>query len=199
MMAQIPQKLGHPSNAPKLVQANLMQPLPFPDASFDVVNAIRFFHLLDDVPYVIQEARRVLRNNGYLLVGKDKSQDVAEDPFHIAHAKWDDILESLGIKPGSIRPGLWLSDENIVTFLEDAGATVQQVDLLHYKHFPISIRDTANRHKKRMYSRDWELSEPIHTQAVQLLETWLEHECPEPDKKYQKPMIFRVLITRGNK
>lgn len=198
MMAQIQQKLGHPSNSPKLVQANLMQPLPFPDASFDVVNAIRVFHLLDDVPYAIREAMRVLRSNGYLLIARDASPNTAEDPFHIAHAKWDDILESIGIKTGSIRPGLLLSEEHIITFLEVAGATVEQVDLLHYQHFPLSIRDIADRHKQRMYSRDWELSEPIHTQAVQLLATWLDHECLEPDKKYQKPMIFRALIARWN-
>lgn len=200
MMKQIGNKLTDKSLHPKLAQANITHSLTFPDHTFDVINAIRIFHLLDDVPNAIREAKRILKRGGYFVMGRDVSNSAKEavDPFNVAHAKWDDILEGLGIVPGSIRPGLWLSAADIITMLEDEGATVDEVDLLHYNHNPLTVRTIADRHKQRMYSRDWELSDDIHAEAVQQLEQWLDTDYPHPDKPYAKPMIFRAIVSRWN-
>ena len=201
MMAQINDKLTDTSPQPRLAQVNITKSLPFPDDSFDVINAIRIFHLLDDVPAAIREAKRILKPNGYFMMIRDVSNTQAQshDPFHIAHAKWDDILESIGIVPGSIRPGLWLSAQDVIQLLHEEDATTEEVDLLHYQHNPLTIRTIADRHKQRMYSRDWELSDDIHTQAIHLLQSWLDTECPDPDKPYAKPMISRAIVARFGK
>src|SRR4029079_90376 len=45
--------------------------LPFEDSSFDVIIAVHVLHLVADWRRAVQEARRVLRNGGQLLIGYD--------------------------------------------------------------------------------------------------------------------------------
>lgn len=197
MMHEIYKKLDDQS-LPHLVQTDLTATLPFPDHSFDVINAVRVFHLLDDWQHAIHEARRILRHGGYLLIGHDVigEQPSAIDPMSTAHAKWDDILHDLGILKGTIRPGLWRPDNTIIDYLKETDAHVEVVDLVTFGSSPISVRMMAERHEKRMYSRDWELPDAIHAQAVQLLNTWLDTACKQPDQKVSKQLIFRAIIAR---
>jgi len=197
MMREIHKKLeSHIS--PQLVETDITQTLPFPDNSFDVINAVRIFHLLGDWQHAIHEARRVLRKDGYLLIAHDiaDQSDTPVDPIHIAHDKWDDILHDLGILKGSIRPGFWRPDNTINDFLKENGAQVEVVDLARFESRAISVRIMVERHEKRMYSRDWELPDEIHAQAVKNLNHWLDNECETPDLKVSKPFIFRVIVAR---
>ena len=200
MMREIYKKLGG-QVSPQLVEADLTASLPFPDASFDVINAVRVFHLLGDWQSAIHEARRILRVGGYLLIGQDVvgEQNTALDPIATAHAKWDDILHDLGILKGTIRPSFWRPDNTIEDYLKEDGAKTEIVDLLTFGSTPISIRVMVERHEKRMYSRDWELPDDIHAQGVQLLKTWLDTECEYPDQKVSKSFIFRAIVARWNK
>jgi ubiquinone/menaquinone biosynthesis C-methylase UbiE len=198
MMAQIGEKLNSKTARPQLVQADILQVIPFSNQVFDVVAAIRVFHLLENWQAAIAEARRVLRQGGYLLIARDASVETTDKAnlVTIAHAQWDAILESVGVQQGSIRPGLWLSDETIQNHLRESGATTDIVDLLVYDSEPISIWMMANRHKQRMYSRDWELSDDVHQEAVKHLDEWLDNECPEPDKAVSQKIAFRAIIAR---
>jgi len=197
MMREIYKKLGDDSS-PQLVQTNLTATLPFSDNSFDVINAVRVFHLLDDWQSAIHEARRILRQGGYLLIGHDivGEQNTVIDPISTAHAKWDDILHDLGIAKGTIRPGLWRPDNTIVDYLKDNDAQVEVVDLLTFDSIPVSVRMMVERHAKRMYSRDWELPDDIHAQGVQVLNTWLDNECEYADQKISKQFVFRAIVAR---
>ena len=132
-----------------------------------------------------------------MIAGTSSSdKSVTENPVASVNSKWDEILEGLGIAKGAIRPGLWLSDQTIVSHLQSEGATTQIVDLITYRSSPLSIRMMAERHKQRMYSRDWELPENIHTEAVKILNFWLSNECPEPDKEVSQQMVFRAISAR---
>ncbi len=180
-----------------LVQANITKTLPFPSKSFDVVSAVRVFHLLDNWKATVDEAKRLLKPGGYLLsayVAKSgKSNSL--DPVKIVHTKWDEILEQLGIPKDSVLPGLALTDETIATYLQDCGAKTEIVDLVKYESDPVSVRMIVERHKQRMFSRDWELSDDIHNQASKLLDAWLNNECTYPDKKVHKELGFRSIIA----
>ncbi|MBZ0293844.1 MAG: class I SAM-dependent methyltransferase [Anaerolineae bacterium] len=200
MMAQIQAKMGSQvqQNQLSLVQADVTRSLPFPDNTFDVIMAIRVFHVLDDWQAAVTEAKRVLQPDGCFLIARDASVSSANefDPAMTVHAKWDEILESLGILPGTIQPGLWLSDSTMIAHLREGGALTQAVDLLTYTSSPLSIRMMAERHKQRMYSRDWELPDAIHTAAVKQLNAWLDYECGEPDKIVMMQMAFRAIVAR---
>jgi SAM-dependent methyltransferase len=197
MMQEIHKKLDNHGSL-KLVQTDITNTLPFPDESFDIINAVRVFHLLDNWQNAIHEAQRVLRQDGYLLIGHDTftSADSPIDPISIAHAKWDDILHDLGILKGTIRPGLWRPNDTIINFLKEDGAQVEVVDLLRFDSVAISIRMMANRHEERMYSRDWELPDDIHTQGVRRLNHWLDNDCEYPDEKVSKLCIFLAIVAR---
>lgn len=181
-----------------LVQADVTRALPFPTHSFDVVTAFRVLHVLDRWQSALAEAMRLLRPKGYLIIGGDTQVDQPNQasPAAVVHSKWDEILASLGIAEGEIRPGLWLSNQTIADFLQHRGATTQTVDLVDYTSTPLSVRMMAERHKQRMYSRDWEIPAAIHAQAVNVLDNWIEHEYVAPDEKIAQPMVFRALIAR---
>ena len=197
MMYELRKKLDNDLSL-KLIQTDITQTLPFPDDSFDVINAIRVFHLLDDWQQAIHEARRVLRKDGYLLIAHETASksDVAFNPIATAHAKWDDILHDLGILKGTIRPGLWRPDNTITDYLKENGAHVELVDLATFESRPMSVRIMAEWHEKRLFSRDWELPDDIHAQGVKNLKDWLDNECENPDLKVSKPFIFRAIVAR---
>ena len=97
MMGQIAPKLGNGMRA-DLAQVDIARDLPFADDSFDLVQAVRVFHLLDDWQRCIQEVRRVLKPGGHLLIVRNAAKESeAQPPWAIVHEKWDEILASLGV------------------------------------------------------------------------------------------------------
>lgn len=197
MMAQIAPKLTR-QVSPDLLQTNIMQTLPFASQCMDVVLAVRVFHLLDNWQATVDHIQRILKPSGYLLIAtSDRSGETSlDDPATVIHSQWDVILDKLGIGKGEIRPGLWLKDEIVIDYLKQSGAQVEQVDLLEYKSLPLSIRMMAERHQKKMYSRDWELPDDIHAQGVKDLDDWLATECDNADEEVQIPMVFRAIVAR---
>ncbi len=194
MMVQLQEKLAS-TNQPQLLQADITRRLPLPERWFDVVSIMRVMHVLDDWQGAIAAVKRVLKPGGTLLIAKDVRLEDS-NPALAVHGQWDEILAELGIMPKTIRPGLWLDDATIIEHLQGTGATTQVVDLLTYDSSPLSIRMMAERHKQRWYSRDWELSDAIHTEAVKRLDVWLDTEAVAPDKAVSTPTTFRAISAR---
>lgn len=180
----------------QLVQTDITQTLPFPDNSFDVINAVRIFHLLDDWKLALAEARRILHPNGYLIIGSEtrRIELVEFDPPSIVHRKLDEILETLGIASDK---GVWrLSDETIVAHLQDIDAKTDIIDFVTYESQIFSVRSIVERHKQRIYSRYWELPDDIHAKAMIKLDFWLNNKYADPDKDVTIPLSFRPIIAK---
>ena len=170
MMRRIAPKLAGRAR-PQLAQADITRALPFAAASFDVVQAIRVFHMLVDWRAGIDEARRVLAPGGRLLIVEHQAPAEPGDPppWARAQAKWDEILQGLGVDSVGLRNTLYPSEAMLLRHLRSVSADTQAVDLLTYVELPVSCRTMVERRAARMFRSDWALPEAIHRQAARLL------------------------------
>jgi ubiquinone/menaquinone biosynthesis C-methylase UbiE len=73
-----------------------MSALPFPDASFDSTVAVHVFHLVPEWKRALDEALRVTKPGGALLIGQDGHDDSARAEIH---DQWEEIIAALGYQP----------------------------------------------------------------------------------------------------
>jgi ubiquinone/menaquinone biosynthesis C-methylase UbiE len=204
MMQQLVNKLASKPVASKnyrgLVQADVTR-LPFKAASFDVAMAVHVLHLVENWQLALEEAVRVLRTpGGWLVIGYDAPvQGETPSVAQQVNKQWDAILADFGLSREKLLPGLAdrsLERQTILQdYLQKIGAQTEVVMLVEYMTPPLSLREMAERHIKRMYSADWLLSAEVHTAAVSRLETWLNTECSEPDQPLSSPTQFKALIA----
>ncbi len=181
---------------PLLTQADARY-LPFAPASFDIAHAVRVFHHLPNWPECIDEARRLLRPGGALVIVENIPPAGADPPpWGIVQDKWDDILRGLGVGDDGIGHGIWLTDESMSEYIRSTGAAAKTVDLLRYREKPVSPRIMVERRAAGMFSSDWSLPETIHRAAARALQDWLERECEAPDDMVEREMLFRAVIAR---
>lgn len=182
---------------PLLAQADARL-LPFCAGCFDIVHAARVFHHLSAWRACIDEARRLLRSGGALVIVEMIPPPGAEPPpWGIVQDKWDEILRALGVcDDDGADQGIWLTDEAMRQYIQASGGRVDVVDLLRYRERPVSPRLMVERRAAGMFSSDWRLPEAIHQKASRALRDWLERECEAPDEMVEREMLFRALIAR---
>ncbi len=197
MMRRIAPKLKRRAE-PRLAQADITIALPFADASFDIVQAIRVFHMLADWRACIDEARRVLRPGGHLLIVERHAppDDAEPPPWALVQTQWDAILQGLGVDSAGARNALYPSEATLLGYLRAISADTRALDLLTYVELPVSCRTMVERRAGRMFRNDWALPEPIHRQATRLLYDWLERECQDADAPAERRMVFRAIAAR---
>ena len=181
---------------PLLAQADARY-LPFAMGSFDIVQAVRVFHHLPNWRESIDEARRLLRKGGALVIVENIPPAGADPPpWSIVQDKWDEILRGLGIGDDGIRHGIWLTDESMSEYIRSTGARADSVELLRYLEKPVSCRIMVERRVAGMFSSDWRLPDEIQREAARKLGDWLERECEAPDETVVREMCFHALIAR---
>lgn len=181
---------------PLLAQADCAN-LPFAAASFDLVHAVRVFHHLSDWRDCIDEARRLLRAGGALVIVENLPPAEAEPPpWAVVQEKWDQILRRLGVGDDGIRHGIWLTDEAMSQYIESTSASAETAELLRYREKPVSPRIMVERRVAGMFSSDWSLAASTRREAARQLIDWLERECEAPDELVEREMTFRALFAR---
>lgn len=197
MMRRIAPKLAGNANS-RLAQADITVSLPFAAASFNVVQAIRVFHMLADWRACIDEARRVLKPGGCLLIVEHHAPpDCGEPPpWALVQAQWDAILQRLGVDSAGLRNALYPSEAMLLRYLRAINADTRAIDLLTYVELPVSCRTMVERRAGRMFRGDWALPEAIHRQATRLLYDWLERDCPAADEPAERRMALRAILAR---
>jgi ubiquinone/menaquinone biosynthesis C-methylase UbiE len=188
----------------KLIEADVTQRLPFEDATYDVVILVHVLHLIEDWKAVLREARCVLRPTGsWLLIGgTEKGKDTATEstptepmnPNRLVRRQWNDILRDLGVDVQQ-QTNIRNRDVEFPVFLQELGATVENMDLAEYEQPALSPRMIADRLKARMHSAEWSLPDDIHAEAVHRLEHWLATECPDPDTTIINKGSFRTIVA----
>lgn len=196
MMMQIADKLTH-KITPKVVQSNVMQPLPFAPDSFDVVNAIRIFHMLDNWQATVDTVSHIIKPSGYLIIAHELIADTTPyNPLSVTNKKWHNILDSLGRVSTQTYQSLWQKLPAIQAYLTSIGVDSHTVDLCHFKTIPRSIRMTVESHRQRTYRTDWTISDTMYAEGIKLLDAWMTTECESPDALHSIPMIFRALVAQ---
>lgn len=171
--------------------------LPFSADCFDLVHAVRVFHHLQDWRECIDEARRLLRRGGALVIVENIPPDGAgRPPWAIVQDKWDEILGGLGVEDDGADHGIWLTDDAMRHYIESTGGRAEPADLLRYLEKPVSPRVMVERRAAGMFSSDWRLPEAIHQEASRALRDWLENDCAAPDELIEREMLFRAVIAR---
>jgi ubiquinone/menaquinone biosynthesis C-methylase UbiE len=183
-------------SCPRLAQADCAR-LPFAASSFDLLHAVRVFHHLVDWRACIDEARRLLRIGGALVIVENLPPPMAEaPPWTVVQEKWDEILRGLGQGDDDTQHGIWLTDEAMSQYIASTGASAESVELLRYHEKPVSRRMMVERRVAGMFSSDWRLPKSTQRAAAQTLVEWLERECEAPDELVVREMTFRALIAR---
>ena len=182
---------------PLLAQADARY-LPFVAGSFDIVHAVRVFHHLPAWRDCIDEARRLLRSGGALVIVEMIPPDGADrPPWGIVQDKWDEILRGLGVSSDEgVDQGIWLTDDAVRQYIEATGGSADVIDLVRYLEKPVSPRIMVERRVAGMFSSDWRLPEAIHREASRALRDWLERDCEAPDDLVEREMLFRAVIAR---
>ena len=181
---------------PLLAQADARS-LPFAPASFDVIHAVRVFHHLSAWRDCIDEARRLLRPGGVLVIVENIPPVEADPPpWAIVQARWDEILRGLDAGEDDADQGIWITDISLGEYIQSSGATTEMLDLLRYLEKPVSARIMVERRAAGMFSSDWRLPDPIHDDAARALQDWLERDCAAPDELVEREMRFCALVAR---
>ena len=177
--------------------------LPFDDDTFDVAITVHVLHLVDGWQQALREAHRVVRKpGGWLLIGYDApAENAAPSAQHIVNAQWGVILKELGTNSDALLPGIPNSrrarlDAHIESYLREIGAHTEVVTLVEHAVLPLSLRAMVERHRARMYSRDWLLPEGVHAEAMRRLEAWLDTECDDPDRAINTTTRFMAVTAR---
>ncbi len=196
MMDRLEQKLN-PDKIYRyqLQQADITQ-LPFTDDSFNVAYAVHVFHLVESWQKAAQEAKRVLKPGGWLLVAYETAsidESERKSPASIVRNKWDEIFTNMGLAKHSVRPGVWGADETIIEYLKGLGATTEIATLADFMWPAISMRQMADRLINRLYSSDWATPDDVHNEASLQLEKWLTEECLNPDELIVSSSQFKIV------
>lgn len=197
MMGEMAPKLPAESR-PRLAVADVAYALPFANDSFDVLHAVRVFHLLGDWRRCISESKRVLRPGGQLIIVEMRLADAAAEPppWQAVHDRWQAILRAHGIAEASMRHGNGLTEDMVVRHLQATGVEADVTDLLTYTELPVSCRTMVERRAARMFSNDWALPDETHQAATRALRRWLNEECEIADVMVERQMIFRAVVAR---
>jgi SAM-dependent methyltransferase len=174
--------------------------LPFEDSVFDVIIMVHVLHLVADWQAVLREARRVLRPNGWLLLGYDdghgqrRSTGAAPEPG-LVRKRWLALRSELGSDRPSNRSNIWGADQRVIAFLEELGARVEVVRLAEYDRPPISPRGMVERLRERVYSSDWVIPDELHTEMLRRLDQWFQQTITAPDTPVTMTGIFAAIAA----
>ncbi len=195
MLARLQEQLKPQSLRADLVQGDVMK-LPLVSQSFDALLTMHVLHLVDDWQATLREAMRVLRPGGWLvLLNDERDQGQTPSAGEQVQAAWSQILDELQV-PENLRRARAVRglDQQFIDFLQAHGYTVERVNLLKFQHQPSSIRDVVQQYQGRIFSSLWFIPDHAFTQACERLEAWMERECPEPDRPFERPSRIDALI-----
>ena len=197
MLRQIAPKLDDQPQ-PALAQVDITEALPFAADSFDLVQAVRVFHLLGDWRRCISESRRVLKPNGTLVIVEIRTPNDAASPppWSVVQDKWHQILRDLGVNSETMLHGNGLTEAQTAEYICAIGGEAEVIDLLTFAELPVSCRTMVDRRAQRMFSNDWTLPDDLHREAARRLYHWLNAECEGADEMTERRMVFRAVVAR---
>lgn len=173
-----------------LIEADVTE-LPFPDRSFDVVLFVHVLHLIPEWRRALDEAQRVLRPGGALVMGNDRPlpddpadairrqwrvfvvEAGAEATLRRAHGTWDAIdaeLAARGYRRAVYRPAQWEGE-------------FRPIDLLEAQ-------------RKQTFSESWRVpSDVLETVHARML-TWARERYGDLEQPIRSRLEFLLSVSR---
>ncbi len=145
-----------------------MTALPFADATFDAVIAVHVLHLVPQWQKALDEALRVIRPGGSLLVGQDVTGTDAVN-FQIQD-QWLRIVRELGARPDRVGARGY---SEMLEALRTRGLIPQEATLATWAKLQ-TPRSVVRYIADRTWSQTWGIPDRIFTDSVQRLQTWVK-------------------------
>jgi len=174
MMDRLRAKL--PSGAPNLtlLESDISE-LPFPDDSFDVVLSFKVLHLVPQWRKALDEAQRVLRPGGYIVLGDDTY--VEGEPPQDVRDQWRAFVLEAGAAPRP-RHGSW-DDALAVLTEQEWRTTLYQVARTTFEFRPLDLIEAQ---RSRTYSESWDIPEEALESAYRRMLQWSTERYGDPGR-----------------
>jgi ubiquinone/menaquinone biosynthesis C-methylase UbiE len=147
-----------------------MAALPFKDASFDAVIAVHVFHLVPEWKRAIDEALRVTRAAGALLIGQDVHS--GSDALRAGQIQdhWRAILREMGYTPRNVGAAGF---DAVLAELRDRGHTVDEHTVATWETAH-TAREALETITTRLWSGTWTVPDDIFAESVRRLTAWAD-------------------------
>ncbi len=156
----------------RLVEADATQ-FPFASKMFDAAVAVHVFHLIPGWQEVVKELSRILKSEGFLMVGQNEHTG-SNPAFRSLQEAWKSAV------PAKTQRRVGVPEEKSETFLTDMGWEDAGAQTVRFQ-FAQSPMDYFHRLEHRLYSASWLISDDEHAQAMIALTRALEGNYPEPE------------------
>lgn len=188
MVEQLRAKLSAEPPNLTLVQADITQ-LPFGDHSFDVVVLVHVLHLVPGWRTVIEEVRRVLKPDGYLVLGYDSR--LPADPARDIRRQWAEMVQTMGefSRPeygtsGAVRAALAEDGWRIALYVVDrAERPFRPIDLLQAQ-------------RTRTFSQSWAVPDDVLQTVHERLLALVRQQYGDPSQEQISHWEFLLYIAR---
>lgn len=158
--------------------------LPFAGGSFDTVIAVHVFHLIPGFHEALDEVRRVLKPDGVLLHGWNRGDHQSE-----VDRVWNETVTAHGA-PVASTPGAMTHDQRD-TFLQEDGWQLQAEEYYAYT-FERAPIEHLNRLRARMFSRQWAMSDEVHSAGIAAVEAYFAQSGIDPTQAQTMRSGFQV-------
>lgn len=164
-----------------------MTALPFAENSFDAAVAVHVFHLVPEWHKALDEALRVLRPGGALLIGQDVHN--GGSPNAVIQDEWRDIVTRLGHPPITVGAHGF---QAVVTELMRRGleVTTETLTAWEVSQTPKAALDYI---AGRTWSRTWAVPDAPFAESIRQLTAWTERRYKGKMETLQPaPHSFKV-------
>jgi len=163
--------------------------LPFADAAFDAVVAVHVLHLVPEWRTALDEALRVLRPGGALLLGQDIAAPGAMN--HDIQDHWAKIARDLGAPPQRIGARTFA---DILEELRARGLSPTESILASWEHVA-TPRGVVEYVAGRVWSQTWNVPDDVFDESVRQLRVWVEREyAGRMDDPITTRLSFKVAV-----
>lgn len=191
MLGQLQAKraaLSRPDGALSLAQGDL-RALPVKSASVRAVLFVHILHLIADWQRVLDEALRVLKPGGTLLLAREGGHRSATREFYFRRAR------ELGV----LKASMGADKEQVLTYLQTRGMEPMPVDetVTWKRHIPVRV--TLQQLAARTWSSLWEVPDDINARLMQEAEAWVlqTYGTLDTDEEVEATLPIHVARTSG--
>jgi ubiquinone/menaquinone biosynthesis C-methylase UbiE len=164
-----------------------MTELPFADGAFDAVVAVHVLHLVTTWQQALDEALRVLRPGGPLLIGGDAHPGAESRAIE---REWVAIAQNLGANVS--RPGA-ANHEAVFAELRRRNLTVEPLAPVVWTD-RTTPRAALDQIARRVWSRTWAVPDDLFAESVRRLEQWAHYTYGAAlDTPREEPSEFGVV------
>lgn len=156
------------------VQIADMTALPFADGGvadggFDAVVAVHVLHLVPEWRHALDEALRVVRPTGALLIGQDTTGATAPSPLGVQD-RWREIMLELGATPKNVGAAGY---DAIFAEVQRRGLPLEEHVLASWER-DVSPRQILTTITERLWSRTWNVPDDLFQESVRRLTAWVD-------------------------